>query len=172
MKRAGRRVPTEAQVLELLRTHVHIDGDCRIWAGAVRGGYPSHYWRGTRRNARHTLLALTGRPLQPRHQCWSTCGHRLCIAEDHLRSGTRRQALQAASRRGAFMRGMPKSLLIAVARGRTARLPITRAREAARMRLEGRTWREIGEHFGVSASAAHVALKRWSATGLLQWGAL
>lgn len=169
---AGRRVQTATQVLDMLRTHVRIDGDCRIWAGSVRGGYPHHFWRGSWRRARHTLLTLCGRPPLARHQVWSTCGNRLCMAVDHLRSGTRRQALQAAARRGAFPRGMHKSLSIALARGRTARLPVTRAREAARMRAAGATWREIGAHFGVSGSAAHHALERWTRAGLLQWEAL
>lgn len=169
---AGRKVQTPAQVLDMLRTHVRVDDDCRIWAGTVRGGYPHHWWQGSWRRARHTLLALIGRPAPQHHQVWSTCGHCLCMAEDHLRSGTRRQALQAAARRGAFPRGTQKSLLIALARGRTARLPITRAREAARMRADGATWREIGAHFGVTPSAAHHALTRWARAGLLQWGAI
>lgn len=163
---------TPAQVLETLRTHVHIDGDCRLWAGWLRDGRPSHRWLGSQRYVRRTLLELTGRPVPVKHAVWTSCGHILCVAEEHLQVGTRRQMMQAAARRGSFQRGAAPALRAALARAPRARLPITRAREAAQLRLEGRTWAEIGAHFGITGQSACNALTRWERAGLLQWGAL
>lgn len=168
----GRRTPTSAEVLEHLRTHVRIDGECRVWAGTLREGYPSHQWRGRTRYVRRSLLELTGTLSLEKHVVWATCGNPHCVAEEHLRAGTRRQMMQAASRRGVFPCGTPQALKAALIRAPRARLPVTRAREAARMRAGGATWREVGRHFGVTGAAASIALKRWERSGLLNWGAL
>lgn len=151
----------------MLRTHVYVDDECRIWAGALQGGYPSHWWAGKRRQARHTLLALAGRPLADGHQVWSTCGNPLCMAEAHLRAGTRRQALQAAAKRGAYPRGVPRTLISAMARAKTARMPVTEAHAVAAMLASGSTIKAIGDRYGVTRSAASIAIKRWSRAGLL-----
>lgn len=168
----GRRALTANELLDTFRTNVRLDGECRMWAGALRDGYPSHQWLGAHRYVRRTLLELVGRPVPAQHVVWATCGHTECVAEAHLRTGTRRQMMQAAARRGAFPSGAPQSLRAALARAQTARLPVTRAREAARLRASGATWAQVGAHFGVTGQAACIALTRWERAGLLTWGAI
>lgn len=158
--RGGYRVITAAEMLAYLRTHVRTRDECLIWAGSG-SRTPVVMWAWKRHSARRLLLELAGRALSDRQVVYSVCGHTHCMNEAHLRIGTRAQMLRSKSSNGLLHGGVVHSLAIARARAAGARLPLTERFNVARMRSEGRVWREIAEHYGVHLSCPQKQLAAW-----------
>lgn len=119
----GNRARTVDEMVLWLTEHVRIDEDgCHIWAGSVSskraGGYPVINWNYRRCRARRLLLELTGTSIPNRQVVYSTCGKRKCMNREHLRVGTREKAMGAHKRRGAFLSGARRSLVVAIGRSK------------------------------------------------------
>lgn len=169
----GQSPHTPQEKLDYLRTHVRRDGECLLWAGALTvRGYPSTTWRRKKYLARRLLVQLAGRRMPDGWCVWSTCGSRICMNEAHLRTGSRRQMIQAAARAGCMLSGPRRSLVIAIARARQAKLPITQAATVYRLRAQGETFAAIGARYGVSAGAVQKAMQAWARGGINEWTAL
>jgi hypothetical protein len=156
--------PTADQVLEHLRTHVRIDPDtgCRIWAGGTtREGYPVVGWQYRKHSARRLMMQLLGRQVTSKQFVWTSCGQKNCLAEDHLRVGSKRQAAAASAKRGAYVTGSQRSLMTALSRVKDARLSIADRHDVWAMICAGDSHRVIGERYGVTASAVGHAMRAW-----------
>jgi hypothetical protein len=152
-------------MLDFLLTHVHRDGDCRLWAGAVHAdGYPVVSWHRKTRLCRRLLLELLGR--HPRSRVWTTCGQQLCLAPDHLRSGSPAQMLAHSRREGRLHGGPQHSLAVSMGRARTAKLPVSEARSVFAARARGETLEVIARRYGVVRSAVGTAIRKWTAMGV------
>lgn len=164
-----RRVITEAGMLSWLTEHVHIDeAGCRIWAGGTvgRGDIPKVMWNRQHMNARRLLMTLAGRDIEGKH-VYALCGKPRCMNLDCLRAGSHKAAMRSSAKHGAFLSGARRSLASSVGRAKNARLPITERHVVTRLRAQGKTWREIGELYGVTPSAVAHAVNSWNrATGI------
>jgi hypothetical protein len=166
---------SERDLLDYLLTHVRVDGDCRPWAGYKCGvGYPRVRHDGRVVAARRLLVSMIcdayGEPLRASERVYSApgCLHpRDCMALEHLRIGTLRQVRAIAARRGAYLSGAARSVNVGAARAKKARMSMTRRDEVVRLLAEGRNYREIGEVFGVTRSAARQAVLCWRRLGLI-----
>ena len=163
------RYRSRADMREWLRTHVRIDGDCRIWAGTVNSsGMPLVCWmpHGKRLRARTLLLNLTGRPMPAGTVVWSSCGRSDCMNPAHLLTGTRQEMIAHMVAEGRFLRGIPRAL--ASARSRPgSRLGIRHARDVAQAAAYGATHAQIAAQYGVHESAVGHALGRWRKAGVI-----
>lgn len=165
---------TAAEVLVRIRETVYVREDCRVWAGPVDGrGHPRVGWRRERHSARLLMLRLSGRlPAKaPGVVAWTTCADPLCMADAHIKIGTRGEMARfmAANKRASA--GLPHALAIArshAERG-TARMPMSCRHEVAKMRAEGASWAGIAARYGITKTAARNAWLRWQRLGLLQW---
>lgn len=164
----GRQPLSPAAMLDFLRTHVYIDGDCRIWAGSTNGdGYPVVAWNYRRRVVRRLLLELVhGRQLGRHINVWTTCGQVGCVAERHLRSGDRGVMLRAMSKDGRLHGGPKHALAVAMGRAPMARLGIDRAGEVYAALGRGETRADIAARYGVTTSAVGFAIRRWRRAGV------
>lgn len=162
----GNRARTVDEMVLWLTEHVRIDEDgCHIWAGSVSnkraGGYPVINWNYRRCLARRLLLELTGTSIPNRQVVYPTCGKRKCMNREHLRVGTKEKAMGAHKKRGAFLSGARRSLVVAIGRGRNAKLGIGERDTVLRLRSQGKTLSEIGALYGVTGSSVGHALKNW-----------
>lgn len=165
---------TPGEVLERIRGHVYVRDECRIWAGPVDGrGHPRVGWRRARHSARLLMLKLSGR--MPRDDnslvAWTSCADPLCMADRHIVIGTRGDMARWHASRKLGSHGLPHSLAIArsIERKGTARMPMSRRHEVARMRAEGASWAEIGRRYGITKTAARNSYLRWERRGLITW---
>lgn len=155
-------------MLQYLREHVYLDGDCRIWAGPTNGdGYPVVTWCGRRRVVRRLLLELVhGVPLARHINVWLSCGQVGCISERHLRSGDRGVMLRAMSREGRLHGGPRHALAVAMGRAPLARMGIDRAGEVYAAIGRGETTAQIAQRYGITAGAVRMAVKKWRRAGV------
>jgi hypothetical protein len=162
------------ECLVRLRETVYLRDECHIWAGPVDGGnHPRVGWRCKRWSARLLMLKLSGRlPWDAKRRvAWTTCGNSLCMAEDHILIGTRGQMARWHAARQLNSRGLTHALAIAQAieRKGTARMPMSRRQEVARMRADGASWAQIAARYGITKTAARNNFLRWERQGLVTW---
>lgn len=162
MHKEPRRKPlTDDQMRLWLLENVRIDGECRIWAGTVVQGVPVVRWKGRMLSARRLLPKLMGKQIGPREVVYPCCGNGLCLNPQHLRIDTRKRMAGVYKRLGKWASGPRMSIVAAKAGAHRAKIGLANRGAVEKMRAEGRTWAEIGAHFGVSASTAHQASKTW-----------
>jgi hypothetical protein len=161
----ARRTPE--QMLDYLHRRCHDEGDCRLWIGTTHdpGGTPVVMWRGKRWLARRLLLTLMGKSIEGRF-VYDVCGERTCMNPEHLRVGSRGDAVRQAARNGAYPTGLRRALLSS--QGEGAKLRMSDAPDVLRMRAEGMTLTEIAPLYGVTYSAVSKALIRWRRAGIAQ----
>lgn len=159
------RINTADEVLAVIQQRVRLDDDgCPLWAGAKSGtNAPLIDWKNSRHNARRLMLALLGRPIPDGQVVWTSCGKTLCMHPDHQRVGTRRQCMRAKAKDGRVAHGPVHGLRVAAAVAHRARLPMSERFTVARMRADGATWAQIGQHYGVHLSGAARQFQRWEA---------
>lgn len=172
MMHHGQSPHSPAEKLDYLRTHVRVDGECLLWAGALTiRGYPRTTWKRESHLARRLLLRLAGRPMRDGWCVWATCGSKVCMNEQHLRCGPRAMMIKAAAKAGCMLSGPRRSLVIAIARAHQAKLPITQAGTVYRLRAQGETLATIGARYGVTPSAVQKAMAAWARAGINEWTA-
>lgn len=154
---------TTEEVLDYLRHHVYIDGDCLRWAGVFSStGHPQFSWHKRKYMVLRLRIELeTGRPLPPTRRIHMSCGNKWCVNRAHAVIGTHSQSLQNAARYGSTCAGRLRSIKQAARAAKTAKLPITERANVMRLRAEGWTYKQIGEKYGVSKAAVGYALKAW-----------
>lgn len=155
---------TEEEVLQYLREHVHVDKEtgCHVWAGAKsREGYPRIMWKRKVYLARRLLMTLNGRMYRQGWVVFDSCGNRLCMNEAHLHVNHHVKAKEAARKKGCYVSGVRRSMLSAAGRTETARLGVKQLSEVLRLRGEGKTYKQIGEMYGVHPSAVGHMLSAW-----------
>jgi len=158
------------ELVEYLRTHAYRDGECLLWAGTTTtDGYPQLMWKGRIHRARRLLVELTESPVPATHCIWSKCGSKTCMNREHLIVGTRAAMVKHTARSGRMVRGVQRSLAVALGRAPRARLPITEAQNVIRLRAQGWTLARIGEQYGVCQSAVGKAIQGWQRSGVLSW---
>lgn len=160
-KTPKRKPATPEQMRLWLLENVRIDGECRIWAGATTAGVPTVRWRGHTLSARRLLPKLMGKQIDPIEVVYPHCGNSLCMNPDHLRIGTYKRMAEVYKGMGKWASGPRMSIAVAKARVTRDKIGLANRGAVEKMRAEGRTWAEIGAHFGVSASTAHQASKTW-----------
>ena len=115
------------------------------------------------------LVGAYGEVLDPAQTVYSRAGcnyPKTCMSLEHLLIGTRKQAVEAAKKRGAYQSGVARAISIAVGKAPRAKLPIHVRHEVARLRADGMTCRDIGARYGVSTSTVSQAIRRWRAMGI------
>jgi len=166
----GNKPLTEAQVLERLMTNTKPVGDCLVWLGSrTANNRPQIAWRRQTHSAQRLLYKLLNTEHYMKHRTdflRTTCGNVMCMNPQHLVLVSRREVLMAALQRtGGRKDNYP--LKVAIAKGRKAKLGVQRAREIWSMRAEGKSMKEIGEHYNVHGSTVSMALKSWRRMGVI-----
>lgn len=164
---SGSVARTREEMLDFLRTHVRrVPGsDCLLWAGVRDGhGNPRISWHYRNLSARRLLVELIhGCSLSPDVQVVYTCDEVACMNEEHLQATSRTAVAELARFRGRLHGGAAHALAQALAKARQgAKLPIHEHGRVLQMRLEGLTFAEIGQRYGVTGPAVHAALARWT----------
>ena len=168
----GRPARTPDEMLAYLREHVYIDGDCLIWAGPFHtGGAPRISWNYRSYLARRLLLELSGRRIRTGEVVYDICDDARCMAEDHLRVGTRAMMAKQRAKQDRYLAGAQRSRVAALGRAGGARLGIDRAPEVLQLRAAGWSYRRIGERYGVHPSAVGHAIAAWKRAGVGEWWA-
>lgn len=168
----GRKPLSPEAMLSYLQEHVYVDGDCLLWAGYTHEtAGPRVMWRRQAWLARRLLVTLMGRTLSRRERVYDICGEARCMNPEHLRVGKHRDAMRQAAKEGAFPSGARRSLMAALGRARKARLGIHDAPTVLQLRASGMTYRQIGERYGVTASAVGHAIAAWRRAGVAEWRA-
>lgn len=174
LTRLGLRVPlaenpsitrTPQEQIGWLSEYARIDADgCHIWAGALAGKPPAPtiVWGSKRYRAKRLLAELTGLLSEQSCVVYSSCGKALCMKREHLRAGTRAQAIAAAKARGTWCTGIRRAVITATARARKAKLPITEHERLRAMRANGMSVTDIAKHYGVGRDRVNKAIKSWS----------
>ncbi len=158
---------TPAEMLDFLRTHVRRDEDCLIWAGATdTSGYPKISWHGKAQSAKRLLATLVGRAPHRRQVVYASCGNVRCMAEDHMRVGSKAQAYAAAAKNGGNRPGVHRSLAVALGRSTKARMGFRQAPDVYRMLDAGASYAQIAERFGVHKSQIGHSVKTWKRMGI------
>jgi len=162
------------ECLVRIRETVYVRGDCRIWAGPVDGGnHPRVGWQRKRWSARLLMLKLSGRLAwgATKRVAWTTCENPLCMADEHILLGNRAQMARWRAARNLSSHGLPHALAIAraIERKGTARMPMSRRQDVARMRADGASWAQIARHYGITKTAARNNFLRWERQGLVSW---
>lgn len=156
----------ERETLELMRLTARTEevGDCLIWTGALsspgdngagRGGYPiirlthGHACKTVRR----VIVELFGdkdgrRDLAARQPVETTCGDRLCIAQDHLVISSPKKVGKRAAKAGKFS-SIARSAKISAARRGHMKLT---ADQAAEIRVSNESGPVLAERYGVNRS--------------------
>lgn len=97
-------------------------GDCWIWRGALsHGTQPAINIDRRSTSVRRFVASLLGRQTKNRYVT-SCCGDPLCVAPDHLRVVTRSQLNKSAAERTGYGKSLTRSVKLAEARRRRARL--------------------------------------------------
>ena len=76
---------------------------CLLWLRGVAGGrkkYPVWIWEGRRRQVTRLVLQAKGVDLADTDDACHSCDVSLCVNENHLFAGTRKDNMQDASRKG------------------------------------------------------------------------
>ena len=159
----GQRSATPEEALDFLLTHVRVNEDgCHVWAGAVNtSGYPQVCWQRQQYVARRLVFQLQrGRRLTSKFVTWDTCGNPLCMRLEHLRCGTKREMAKQKDVAGGYV-GKVRSLTIARAKARTAKLGIDKRPEVMRLLSEGMARKDIAAKFNVRPWTVSQAIRRW-----------
>jgi hypothetical protein len=104
------RMRSERDLFDYLLTHVRLIEGCRVWAGTINGrGYPQIMVAYKGQSARRLLVKMLtdayGETLGSAQTVYSrsACTHpKTCMALEHLLIGSRKQAVEAAKKRGAY----------------------------------------------------------------------
>jgi hypothetical protein len=168
------RMRSERDLFDFLLTHVRLAEGCRVWAGTINSrGYPrvmvAYKALPARRLLVQMLVGAYGETLEPTQTVYSRsgCNHpKTCMSLEHLLIGTRKQAVEAAKKRGAYQSGVARAISIAVGKAPRAKLSIHARHDVVRLRADGMTCRDIGARYGVPASAVSRAIRRWRAMGI------
>lgn len=158
------RVLTPEQMLAWCRENVRIEQEsgCWIWAGSTTSaGYPIVRWQYKTFTVRRLTIELERGVQLGKRVVYSTCDHRGCVNPAHLRVASRRVAGQENAKKGCYASGASRSLASALAKAKTANLPITERHNVLALRAEGWSLARIGRKYGVTGDAVGRALKSW-----------
>lgn len=161
----GNRAATEVEILDWCRTNVRRHGEdgCLLWAGVFSNSHqPRLTWRRSNWLVRRLVVTLTRGPLTRGRVVWATCGHPECVAEDHIKAGSRGDNIRWLMAQGKYPRGMARSMNVAMCRGKHAKLGVKEHPVVLRMRAEGMTFQAIGHQYGVHWSTVQSFVSRWA----------
>ena len=136
--------------LESMIANCEWDGDCLIWQGdRTNAGYPiASKSTGARISARVVMLELAGKKRPAGAVAITTCGCKACLNLEHLKWGTRKEALQAAAERGAFNR------LDNVIRNRLRHFRTLSDDQISEIRASGKDPATVASEYGISKNYA------------------
>lgn len=146
------------------------ESDCLVWAGGRQRGTLPMYRRGrVNMSARRLLVGLLrGQAVSSRFKVTTTCDTPCCVFEGHLVVVEHGAFIRRLATAGKLPTGVMRSMAIAKGMAPRARLGIAHARDVARMRADGADYKTIGARYGVTTAAAHAAMRRWRAMGVVQ----
>jgi len=151
--------------LEELKQRTRIDDEtgCWVWAWSTSGksDYPVptvHLGVGvlgctkiTAMQAYRASWLFSGKKIKDGHIVYRTCGNYLCVAPDHLKSGTRQEmyAYVSATNRN---KGQPHRKLANAKNRQKMMMPPERVQAVERMLAEGKTQKEIRDELRMCGS--------------------
>lgn len=136
----ARRVTMEER---LVHQTVH-SGECLIWTGSDRKGYPDTCVLGRHVSVhRWVLERKLGRPLASTEQACHSCDTPMCVRENHLFAGTVQVNRDDCVDKGRQARG---------ARTNTAKMDDSRSSEIRRRGLAGESPTALAAEFGLCRS--------------------
>lgn len=102
--RSRRNSSPRLPVLERLARYSHREGDCLIWDRSLNGDGYGQISVNNRRTSVHraAYIARHGQPPADQPYVIIICGRHACWADEHLRIGTRRDAMDEVRRRGSL----------------------------------------------------------------------
>lgn len=160
-------VKTPEQMLDYLQTNVYRDEDCLTWAGSVSvNGNPRIAWAKRNILARRLLLELLGEPAG-KNKITEKCGNKLCMNRSHFIVMSHRKIMQRAAKQGHWQVGAVRAMKAALGKAKTARLPITEARNVIQMRASGMKIKDICAKYGVDYRQLNRSEKLWRKVGIL-----
>ena len=125
-------------------------GDCWIWQmGCSTNGYPQMKIQGRCcKMVRRMVVAIDGRPAEPRQPVVATCGEALCVNPAHLKATSTSDAAKRAAKRGVWS-GKARGAKIAAARRSQpdVKLDMEKARE---IRMSAESGPVLAERYGVT----------------------
>ena len=161
-------IKTDQQMIEYITTKAKPSGDCLLWVGSsCQDGAPRVHWNKKKYRAQRLLYKLTHHWFDEKNLVITTCGHKKCVNPDHLKMQRRDILNRTMAENNQFPKGQERSLNAALRASKTAVLGIDKLQDVIRLRSEGKTWKDIGDFYGLSGSAAWSAYKRWKNTGLV-----
>ena len=159
---SGRRpTPADARFAEKC---VPRDSGCIEWTGGTTmNGYGLFYADGQMRPAHRWAYERMYGPLAPNLDCCHHCDNKACVNVEHLFSGTRRENMQDAVRKGRTSRGRPRPSM----QGSNHHHAVLRDIEVMFIRKlheEGVQMRALSDEFGVSFQSISRIVRRisWS----------
>ena len=134
--------------LEFIKSHTEEYGECHIWQRSVNAdGYPQMTLSSQpHKLVRRIVFALAGGHLNSRQPVITTCGEKLYVNPDHLKTSTTAKVAQAAARRGAYS-GIARASKIAAAKRKCAKLTMEIAKE---IRMSSESGPTLAARYGVN----------------------
>lgn len=129
---------------------VRIDG-CFLWLGSVS---PSGYGQSSKGKAHRVSYELANGTIPEGLVIGHVCDNRRCVRPGHLVACSQKQNVHDA-----WAKGRAKQGSFPGESNPSAKLNAVNVEEMKRMRLQGYTFRQIGDFFGVSPSNAYNAVK-------------
>ena len=124
-------------------------GDCWIWQKCTSSGYPQIKVAGCAcKLVRRIVVALDGRPAEPRQPVITTCGEQKCVNPAHLRSSTISAVGKRAAAAGGW-KGKARGSKIAAKKRATGKLTMEIARE---IRMSVESGPVLSARYGVDKS--------------------
>lgn len=144
---------TKTELMDKIKSKSVEDGDCLIWQAAVSGnGTPKICLPGGRQDSARRALArdVLGLDVVDR-VVTTTCGHRLCVAPEHVLVATKKRLGKLANERTGYAKNPARNAKISrVARERWGKLD---AEQVADIRA-AKSAREAAERHGIAKSVA------------------
>lgn len=154
--------PEGAYLLARIRARCVEEGDCLIWQGCIssssnasRGGYPiiKVGYGQPCKTVRRAIVEVAGdkngnRDLKPRQPVETTCGERLCVAQEHLVVSTPVKVGKRMAKAGKLS-SLARSAKIAASKRATGKLTMEQALE---IRFSDESGPVLAERYGVHRS--------------------
>ena len=141
------KYPTLAAVVEGIYAHTRPDGGCLVSTRKANvGGYACQVFQGRQRLAHRLVAEYYLGPCPPGREVRHICGRgkQGCVTASHLRYGTARENVADTVRKGKHYH--------------PGKLTAGQLAEAARMRADGLSYREIGRSFNRCGDVMRKAL--------------